>query len=170
MLSTRVRTLPGRTAAHAWWTALFSSATVEGGSSISGIQTDIWSQACSIGFMSGLRAGQSMTLTSCWSEKGCRVTCCMGRGSLGRKQSYVQTPQSPMATFDFSGSECTDAGSWLHPPRPAHSYPHGGLHPTPWLTDQDFHHWRYSVSIVWGPTLCASSPTHGSVACAPKWA
>ena len=32
------------------------------------------------------------------------------------------------------------------------------------------HHWRYSVSIVWGPTLCASSPTHGGIACALKWA
>ena len=31
MLSTRVRTLPGRTAAHAWQTAVFSSATVEAG-------------------------------------------------------------------------------------------------------------------------------------------
>ena len=28
-----------------------------------------------------------------------------------------------MATFDSSGSGCTDAGSWLHSPRPAHSYP-----------------------------------------------
>ena len=59
MLPTRVRTLPGRTAAHAWWTALFSSATVEGGSSMSRILTEIWSQTCSNGFMSGLRAGQS---------------------------------------------------------------------------------------------------------------
>ena len=32
------------------------------------------------------------------------------------------------------------------------------------------HHWRCSVSIVWGPTLCASGPTHGGVVCAPKWA
>ena len=69
MLSTRVRTLPGRTAVHAWRTALLSSATVEGGSSMSRIQTDIWFQACSIGFMSGLRAAQSMTSTSCWSKK-----------------------------------------------------------------------------------------------------
>ena len=28
------------------------------------------------------------------------------------------------------------------------------------------HHWRYSVSIVWDTTFCASSPTHGGVACA----
>ena len=70
MLSTRVRALPGRqTAAHAWRTQMFSSATVEGGSSMPQIQTDISSQTCSIGFMSGLRADQSMTSTSCWSKK-----------------------------------------------------------------------------------------------------
>ena len=40
--------------------------------------------------------------------------------------NYVQTPPSPMATFDSSGSGYTDAGSWLHPPRPAHSSPYGG--------------------------------------------
>ena len=44
--------------------------------------------------------------------------CC-----LGRTQRYVQTLPSPMAIFDSSGSGCTDAGSWLHPPRPAHSSP-----------------------------------------------
>ena len=42
---------------------------------------------------------------------------------IGRTQSYFQTPPSPMATFDSSGSGCTDAGSWLYPPRPAHSSP-----------------------------------------------
>ena len=35
---------------------------------------------------------------------------------LGRTQCYVQTPPSPMATFDSSGSGCTDAGWWPHPP------------------------------------------------------
>ena len=171
------------------------------GSSMPRIQTDIWSQTCSIGFMSGLRAGQSMTSTSCWSQTAA-VSRLYGVGHcLGRTQSSVQTPLSPMATFDSSGSGCTDAGSWLHAPLPAHSSPHGGLHPVPWLTGHDFdhqagrshqsssplafgaprpdrhcgigrtgtHHWRYSVSIVWGPTLCASSPIHGSVACDPKW-
>ena len=59
---------------------------------------------------------------------------------LGCTQSYVQTPPSPMATYDSSGSGCTDAGSWLHPPRLAHSSTHGGLHPILWLTGHDFHH------------------------------
>ena len=118
--STKVRTLPGRTAAHAWRTALFSSATVEGGSSMSRIQTDIWSQTCSVRFMSGL-ASQSMTSTSCWSKKAAVSRAVLGAGHcLGCTQSYVQTSPSPMATFDSSGTGCTDAGSWLHPPLPAH--------------------------------------------------
>ena len=54
-------------------------------------------------------------------QKGCRVTCCMGRGIVWDVHNYIQTPPSPMATFHSSGSGCTDAGSWLHPPRPAHS-------------------------------------------------
>ena len=41
---------------------------------------------------------------------------------LGRTQSYVQTTQSPMATFDSLWSGCTDVGSWLHPPQPAQRY------------------------------------------------
>ena len=46
-------------------------------------------------------------------QKGCRVTCCMGRGIVTKLRSNTS---SPMATFDSSGSGCTDAGSWLHPP------------------------------------------------------
>ena len=95
MLSTRVRTLPGWTAAHAWRTALFSSATVEGGSSMSRIQADIWSQTCSIGFMSGPRAGQSMTSTSCWSKKAT-----VSRAVWGGALSWMYTklcPNTPVA-------------------------------------------------------------------------
>ena len=135
--STRVRTLPGRTGAHAWRTALFSSATVE-----RCVCVCLWG----------------------WGVGPKRLPCHVLYGAghcLGRTQSYVQTPPSPMATFDSSGSGCTDACSWLHPPRPAHSSPHGGLHPIPWTGT---HHYRYSVSIVCGLTLCASSPTRGGVA------
>ena len=88
-------------------------------------------------------------------QNGCRVTCCMGWGivlevhkvtskhpcrpwRLGRTQGYVQTPPSPMATFDSSGSGCTDTGSWLHPPQPAHS----SLDCTP------HHDWRATISII----------------------
>ena len=86
-------------------------------------------------------------LASPWPQhpvgpKGSRVTCCMGRGfALDVHEVTSKHPPSPMATFDSSsGSGCTDAGSWLHPPRSAHSSPHGGLHPIPWLTGNDFHH------------------------------
>ena len=44
-------------------------------------------------------------------QKGCRRHVLYGAGHyLGRTQSYVQTPPSPMATFDSSRSGCTDAG------------------------------------------------------------
>ena len=112
----------------------------KGGSSMSRIQTDIWSQTCSIEFMSGLRAGQSMTTTSCWSNRAAVSPTVWAGHCLEHAQSYVQTPPSPMATFDSSGSGCTYAGSWLHPPRPAHSSPDDGLHPIPWLTGHDSHH------------------------------
>ena len=93
MLSTMVRTLRGRTAARAWRTALFSSATAEVGSSVSRIQTDIWSQTCSIGLMSGLRAGQSMTSTSCGSK-----TAAVSRAVWGGALSWAyKTPPSPVA-------------------------------------------------------------------------
>ena len=39
-----------------------------GGRTISRFQIDIWSQTCSIGFMSGLIAGRPMTSTSCWPK------------------------------------------------------------------------------------------------------
>ena len=75
--------------------------------------------------MSGLRAGQSMTSTSCWSKKGCRVTCCMGRGIvLDVHKITSKLPRRPWQhLIPQAGSGCTDAGLWLHPPRPAHSSP-----------------------------------------------
>ena len=95
MVSTRVRTLPGRTAAHVWRTALFRSATVDWGSSRSRIQTDIWSQTCSIGFIFGLRACQSMTPTSCWSKKAA-VSRAVWGGALS--WTYIKlSPNIPVA-------------------------------------------------------------------------
>ena len=127
MLSNRVRTLPGRTAAHAWRTALFSSATVEGGHPCLGSSLTFDPKHAQLG------SCLDSELTSPWPQHPIgpkRLPCHV---LYGRTQSYVQTPASPMATFDSSGSGCTDAGSWLHPPRPYHSSPHGGLHPIPWL-------------------------------------
>ena len=63
---------------------------VEGGSSMSRIQTDIWSQTCSIGFMAGLRAGQSLTSTSCWSKKAA-----MSRAVWGGALAWTYTKLHP---------------------------------------------------------------------------
>ena len=174
---------------------------MEGGSSMSRIQTDIWSQTCSIGFMSGLRDGQSITSTSCWSKKAA-----VSRAVWGRALSWTYAKLHP--NIPVAHGNIWFLRIWIHwcrfiAPSTTTSLllPHGGLHPLPWLTGHDFHHqagrrhesaspiaygapgpdrpcsigrryshWRYSVSIVWGPILCASSPTHGGVACAPKWA
>ena len=84
-------------------------------------------------------------------QKGCRVTCCMVQGiCLGRTQSSVQTPPSPMATFDSSGSWCTDAGSWLHSPRPAHS--------SPMVDCTPYHDWRATISLRWTQASISLSP------------
>ena len=141
MLSTGGCTLPGRTAAHVWWTALFSSATVEGGHPCLGSRLTFEPKHYQLG------SCLDSELASPWPQHPVgpkRLPCHVLYGAghcLGCTQCYAQTPASPMATFDSSGSGCTDVGPWLHPPRPAHSSPHGGLlHPIPWLTGHDFHH------------------------------
>ena len=47
---------------------------------MSWIQTPTWSRKCSVGFMSGLCAGQSITSTSCCPRKSSGVMCYVGRG------------------------------------------------------------------------------------------
>ena len=47
-----------------------------------------------------------------------------------------------MATFDSSGYGCTDAGSWLHPPRSASSLLTRMVDCTP------YHDWRAPISII----------------------
>ena len=69
--STRVRTLPGRTGAHAWRTALFSSATVE-----RCVYVCVCVCVCVCVWGGGGGGGGGGGLV----QKGCRVTCCMGRG------------------------------------------------------------------------------------------
>ena len=62
-------------------------------SSVSRIQTPIWSQTCSIGFISELLARQSMTPTSCCARKAC-VTCCVERGIvLDTDKVLAKTPR-----------------------------------------------------------------------------
>ena len=65
-------------------------------------------------------------------QKGCRATCCMGRGIV--LDVHQVTPKHPPQDLDV--------------PMPVHGSihhhqltpPHGGLHPIPWLTGHDFHH------------------------------
>ena len=80
-------------------------------------------------------------------QKGCRVTA---GHCLGRTQSYVQTAPSPMATFDSSGFGCTDAGSWLDPPRPAH--------PSPTVDCTPYHDKPRFPSLGWTQASISLSP------------
>ena len=74
-------------------------------------------------------------------QKGCRVTCCMGRNIvLDIHKVTSKRPRRNMATFDSSGSGCTDAGLWLHPPRTAHS--------SPMVDCTPYHDWRATISII----------------------
>ena len=116
MLLTRVRTLPGRTAAHAWRTAMFSSATVEGrggkGGGVIHVSDPDWHLIPNM--LSWVHVW-----TPSWPvhdlkillvQKACRVTCCMGRGIVLDVHKLRPNAPSPMATFDSAGSGCTDAG------------------------------------------------------------
>ena len=142
MLSTWVRTLLGRTAAHAWWTSLFSSARVEGG----GGHPCLGSRLTFHPKHAQLGSCLDSELASLWPRNPVspkRLPCHVLHGvgpCLGRTQSYAQTPTSPMSTFHSSGSGCIDAGSWLQSPRPAHSYPMVDCTP--------YHVWRATISIT----------------------
>ena len=76
MFSTSALTLLARTVRHALWTAWHNSASLEEGRCIPRAQIDIWSQTCSIGFISGLIACQSMTMIIL-VQKYHHVTCYM---------------------------------------------------------------------------------------------
>ena len=150
------------------------------------------------GFMSGLRVGQSMTSTSCWSKKAAVSRAVWGIHKVTSKHPPLPPlrpppptptpppsprppapppplpppsapppsappPPLPMATFDSPGSGCTNAGSWLHPLRPAHSLPHGRLHPIPWLTGHDFHLIRLDTGINQPLHLPTAHPTQTSL-------
>ena len=142
MLSTRIRTFPGRTAAHAWRWALFSSATVEGRSFMSRIQTDIWTQTCSIGFMSGLRAGQSMTSTSSWSKK---LPCHMWWGGALSWTCTQLGPNTPIAHGNIWFPMI-----WIYRFRFRFMAPiyHDQLNPPPMMDCTPYHDWPAMISIV----------------------
>ena len=149
MLSTRVRTLPGRTAAHAWRTALFSSATVEGGHPCIGSWLTFDPKHAQLG------SCLDSELASPWPQHPVgpkRLSCHVLYGV----ENCLDVQKVTMATFDSSGSGCTDAGSWLHPPRPAHSSPHSGLHPISWLTGHDFHQYAERRQQSASPLACGA--------------
>ena len=119
MLSTRVLTLLGRTAAHAWRIAHRNSCTVERGSSMSWVQTPIRSQTCSMGFISGLNE-----LASPWpphplvaENQSCHMLC--GEWHCpGHTQSFVEKRPSPRETYYCGEAWCSEAveGSIQHHP------------------------------------------------------
>ena len=75
----------------------------------------------------------------CLDSELCHMLCGAGH-CLGRSQSYVQTPPSPMATFDSSGS-----GLLL----PVHgSLHHDRLTPPPMVDCTPYHDWRTTISII----------------------
>ena len=107
-----------------------------GGSSLSRIQTDIWSQTCRIEFMSGLRAGQSMTSTPCWSKKAA-----VSRAVWGGALSWTYTKLHPNTSVAHLLRIWMYRCRFMAPSTTTSSLlPHGGLHPIPWLMGHDFHH------------------------------
>ena len=169
---------------------------------MSPIQTDIWSQTCSIGFMSGLRAGQSMTSTSHWSKKAA-VSHAVWGGAL----SWTYTKLCP--NTPITHGNIWFLRIWMYWCRfMAPSTTTSSLLPPWWIAPHTMTDGLRCPSLVWtqasislspclrrirtrpsllyrenldsslkmqclhylrSHTLCLF-PTHGSVACAPKWA
>ena len=89
MLSTRVITLLVRPASQAWGTACHYLAQWKGGHPCLGSRP-LLGPKCSMGFMSGLRAGQPMTSTSCCARKAGML-----HGVLGVLLSWTNTKFLP---------------------------------------------------------------------------
>ena len=94
ILSTRVVTLLGRTAAHPRRTACRNSGRVEVGSSMSRVHNLIWSQTYSMGFRYGLPAGQPMNSTSCSARKTAVSRAVWG---VALSWTYNFRPETPVA-------------------------------------------------------------------------
>ena len=145
MLSTRVRTFPGQTEAHTWRTALFSSATVgRGMTSMSRIQTDIWSQTMHI------MLNWVLAWTPSWplhdlniplAQKSCRVTCCMGWGIV--LDVHKVTSKHPRRPWQHLIPRDLDV------PMPVHSSIHNDQLTPPSMVDcTPYHDWRATISII----------------------
>ena len=89
------------------------------GSSVFPTQTPIWSQICSMGFMSGL-----------WAY---RVTRYVGRIIVLDIHKF--RPKTSPRKHTYRGEAWCSVGAWgFHPAALVHLSQHGGWHPIPWLT------------------------------------
>ena len=103
MIFTRTGRFLLATAHLTWIAACPNSAMLEGGWSMSLIQTNIWSRICSMAFMSRHWAGRSITYASDCSRKAV-VSCvvCVVVHCLGWKQSCVKRLGLPSLRYhDF---------------------------------------------------------------------
>ena len=116
MLSTRVLTLRGRTAAH----ACHSGGWV-GGHPYLGPTPPIWSQTCSMGFRSRLWAGQPLTSTSFCARKAIVSRTVWGVALSWTCTNLVQNRLSPREAYYRGEAWCKVKGSIQHH--------HGGRQP-----------------------------------------
>ena len=152
MLSTKVRTLPGQTAAHAWQTALFSSATVEGGCSCLRSKLTFDPKHAQLGSCLDSELASPWPQHPAGPKRLPRHVLYGVRHCLGSKHSHVQTPPLAMATVDSSGSGCTDAG-WRVPSNTTSS-----LLPTWWIAPHTMIDGPQFPSLGWTQALISLSP------------
>ena len=126
MLSTRVLALLVRTEAHAWRAAHHNAGTVKAGPSMPQIQTSVWCQTCSMGFISGLQFGQS---TSCFARKAA-LSCARWGVALSETYRNFRPQMCPRDAY-YRQETWSNVGGWgFQPAPPVHSS--GGWHPIPW--------------------------------------
>ena len=141
MQSTRVRTLPGRAAAHVWCTALYSSATVEVGV-IHVLDPDwhlipnmlnwvhVWTPSWPVRDLNILMV-----------RKGCSAMCCIRWGIV----LDVHTVTSKPSRRPWQHLIPQD----LDVPMPVHgSIHHEQLTPPPMVNCTPYHDWRATISII----------------------
>ena len=146
MLSTRVRTLPGRTTAHAWWTTLLKFSY--GGRGVIHVSDPDWHLIPNM-------LNWVHVWTPSWPvhdlnillvQKGCRVTCCMGRGIV--LDVHKVTSKHPRRPWQKLIPRDLDV------PMPVHdSIHHDQLTPPP------YHDWRATIPIIgWTQASISLSP------------
>ena len=133
-------------------------------------------------------------------QKGCRVTCCMGRGIVldvhkvtskqARRHGNIWFLRIWMYGCRFMAPSTTTSSLlppwWIAPhtvtdePRfPSLGWTQASIslssclrrtrtRPSLWYRENRDSSLKIWCLHFWGPILCASSPTHGGVACAPK--